>query len=99
MEQAKRIDPAVSDFIAGLLAAKRYPEQGYKSCSGVLALARKTEKAVFLAACRTATELSVYNYPFLKRMLENGFAGLAVTLADNYRTPEHENIRGAAAYQ
>ncbi len=50
LEQAARIDPAVSDFVAGILASKRYPEQGYKSCSGVLALARKTEKAVFLAS-------------------------------------------------
>ena len=99
LEQAERIDPAVRKFIAGLLASKRYPEQGYKSCSGVLALARKTEKAVFIAACRKATELGVYSYPFLKRMLENGFAGLAVTLTDDYLTPEHENIRGAAAYQ
>ncbi len=99
LEQASKIDPVVKDFMASLLATKRYPEQGYKSCSGVLALARKTEKTVFVAACRKAIELSVFSYPFLKRMLENGFGQLSVTLADDYLTPPHENIRGAAAYQ
>lgn len=99
LDQAGKIDPAVKDFVAGLLATKRYPEQGYKSCSGILALARKTEKTVLVAACRKAIELSVYSYPFLKRMLENGFGQLPVTVADDYLTPHHENIRGAAAYQ
>ncbi len=31
LEQADKIDSVVKDFVAGLLAAKRYPEQGYKS--------------------------------------------------------------------
>jgi len=94
------IAPVVQDYIRTVLERKVHPEQAYKSCSGILALARKAGKEELIAACTKATQLGVFNYSFIKRMIENGYAKQeSGTLNSQGSLPFHDNIRGSNYYQ
>jgi hypothetical protein len=97
---AGNIDPVVQDYIRTVLERKVHPEQAYKSCSGILALARKAGKEELIAACTKATQLGVFNYSFIKRMIENGYAKQGSGTSGSQTTlPFHDNIRGSNYYQ
>lgn len=94
----KGIDLVVADYIEKVLASRPYPEQGYKSCLGILSLAKKEGKENLIAACKRASSLGVHNYCFIKNQLQNK-TFLDIETNSQYRLPLHENIRGANNYQ
>lgn len=96
------IGEGVAIYIKKVIEAKAYPEQAYKSCLGILSLAKKDSKENLVAACKRATELEVYNYSIIKNMLQNKTylrQDNDLGKSSQYRLPLHENIRGAASYQ
>lgn len=95
---AGNIDPIVQDYIRTVLERKTHPEQAYKSCSGILALARKAGKEELIAACTKAAQIGVFNYSFIKRMIENGYAKQGAQVIQ-ISLPLHDNIRGSNYYQ
>jgi transposase len=109
LAQARRIDgylstPCLEIYLQGLIKSKKYPEQAYKSCQGILMLSRKAEQqplysTQLVRAVLKATELGVYNYGFLKRILAYPAPAETEEAAKRKKTPLHENIRGAEAYQ
>lgn len=76
----------------------KYPEQLYRSCEGVLKLAKKTDPSEFIKALEIAMEHTSYSYNFLKRILENKMVGNTDEIPDK-PLPEHHNIRGASSYK
>ena len=81
-----------------LFKQDKYPEQLYKTCDGILNLAKKTQPETFTKACTIALENQNYSYRFLKQVLEN-------KMTENLDQPiikplpKHLNIRGAEAYK
>ena len=49
-------------FIVHILERKQHPEQAYKSCMGVLSLAKKVGEDRLINACKRAIEYNLYNY-------------------------------------
>jgi len=81
-----------------ILASKRFPEQTYNACLGLLSLSKKYGTQRFEAACTRALPASVITYGFIKNILENNLDQVAgQTLATDY-IPTHENIRGKTTY-
>jgi transposase len=81
-----------------ILASKRFPEQTYNACLGLLTLSKKYGTQRLEAACTRALAAPVVTYGFIKNILENNQDKVAQqTLATAY-IPIHENIRGEAAY-
>jgi hypothetical protein len=76
----------------------RYPEQLYKTCDGMLHLARHTDPVSFEKACQFALENRIYTYSFLKNVIENRTAESGESVQDK-KLPQHENIRGKSYYQ
>lgn len=93
---ANGISPEVSFYIRKLLLSKSHPEQSYKSCQGIQSLTRKFGKEKLIQACQSALELDVYNYMFIKNIMEKNSQIENRTIPV---LPLHENIRGAEAYQ
>jgi hypothetical protein len=91
----KSINDDVAAFIEMLIKSKPHPEQAFKSCQGLQSLARKEGKQKLITACRQGLELKVYNYMFIKKVMENKQTIAPVTMP---LLPFHENIRGAQAY-
>jgi len=92
----KGISEDVSQYVGKLIESKNHPEQAYKSCQGIQSLSRKLGKDKLIAACRMGLELRVYNYMFIKNVMENKHG---MTTPAMYTLPFHENIRGPQAYQ
>jgi len=92
----KSISEEVALFVEMLIKSKSHPEQAFKSCQGLQSLSRKESKQKLIAACQQGLELKVYNYMFIKKVMENNQTIKPVIMP---LLPFHENIRGAQAYQ
>lgn len=92
------VDENVRCLIVHILDKKQHPEQAYKSCMGILSLAKKVGKERLARACSRALEYGIYNYMIVQSILEKGLDKL-----DHHTTeeelPEHDNIRGKEYYQ
>jgi len=86
-------------FVTQLLRRFRHPEHGYRSCLGLLSLAKRYGPQRLEAACALALELGAGHYRHLRDMLANGrdLVQRAQPQAD-WVAPMHDNVRGAANY-
>jgi hypothetical protein len=94
IRQAQAIGPQTSQYLTALLRARTFPEQAYRSCLGVLSLARKYPSSLLETACQRLQEAHLLSYGDLKSELE------ALALQSNTDKPskKHENIRGKTYY-
>jgi transposase len=100
IEQAESIDPEVAIYIMHVIENKQHPEQAYKSCTGILSLARKVGNLRLTMACRRAHSYGVYNYPIIVQILEKKLDALTdEEQQDTPAMPQHQNIRGSDYYQ
>jgi transposase len=100
IEQAKTIDEEVAEYILLVIENKQHPEQAYKSCTGILSLARKVGNQRLTMACRRAHSYGVYNYPIIVQILEKKLDALTdEEQQDALPMPQHHNIRGNDYYQ
>ena len=100
IEQAEAIDEEVANYIIQVIEHKQHPEQAYKSCTGILSLARKVGNQRLVMACRRAHSYAVYNYPIIVQILEKKLDVLTQEeQQDIMIMPQHQNIRGSDYYQ
>lgn len=95
LRQAEAVGPHTHQYLQALLQARKYPQQAYRSCLGVLNLARQYPAPVFEAACQRAGQAHLLSYKALKAELE------APILTEPIPAPAprlHENIRGETYY-
>jgi transposase len=94
IRQAQAIGPQTSQYLNALLRARTFPEQAYRSCLGVLSLARKYPSSLLETACQRLQEAHLLSYGDLKSELE----ALAPQSSTDKRAGKHENIRGKTYY-
>jgi len=90
LKRAEEIGPHTTQYLKSLLQARPFPEQAYRSCLGVLSLARKYSYPLCETACELASRAHLRSYKELKAELE-ALARNAPALAQPL---VHENIRG-----
>jgi hypothetical protein len=78
---------------------KQHPEQAYKSCMGVLSLAKKVGNERLTNACARALDYEIYNYKIVQSILEKGFDKIKQDLDVQQELPFHNNIRGKKYYK
>ena len=71
IEDAGQIGPATSQLVEAILAAKRHPEMGYRSCLGILRLAKIYPAERMEAASQRALRARAYNYQSMESILRN----------------------------
>ena len=87
----------LSLFIEGIFADNRPPEHHYRSCDGMLSLARKTPADVFERALDIALENKMYSYRSMINLIQND-AQNRQEQAIEQPLPKHNNIRGKSYY-
>ena len=97
IQKAMNIDEEVAKYISKVLEKKVYPEQSYKSCSGILNFASKVGAERLIAACRLADSLTQYNYLIIEEILLKKLEQLSCE-DELTQIPTHENIRGKEYY-
>ena len=98
LDQAERIHADVRLFIEHLLDKKQHPEQGYKSCMGVLSFAKKAGEQRLISACQRALEYQLYNYKIIENILNKGLDKIDEPQEKETDMPSHSNIRGKDYY-
>jgi transposase len=98
---ASEIGAPVEEFVKLVLLNKTHPEQGYKSCMGILGFERRVGKERLIAACSRALDYGIYTYGIIRSILERNLD--RIPLPENELLekplPEHSNIRGESYYQ
>jgi transposase len=91
--EAAKIGPHTSAYFTALLKSRPHPQQAYRSCLGILDLARKHPPARLEIACLRLLGAHLLSYRDVKSELERLAAdGPANSL------PAHENVRGDTYY-
>lgn len=96
---ATEIGIATAALVTAILEKKLHPQQGFRSCMGIVTLAKKFGKERVEAACQRALAIGGTSYKSVKSILETGL--------DKNPLPEpipaapkitHSNIRGSEYY-
>jgi len=97
---AETIGAATADLVAAILASRPHPEQGYRSCLGLLRLAKQYPPARLDAACARALAIRATSYKSVQSILRTGLDQQPVPSAAPLPAPGmvHANVRGAAYY-
>ena len=93
--QAARIGPNVETYVDVVMRRRKHPEQAYRSCLGVLKLARSFGNNRLDAACARALEINSYTYQSLHSILKNGLDRQRRDAPTDGPAITHPNIRGA----
>ncbi len=93
--QAARIGPNTEAFVEVVMRERRHPEQGFRTCLGVIRLAKSFGRDRLEAACARALEINARSYSSLHSILKNGLDRKPRTRATDEPAITHPNIRGA----
>jgi transposase len=98
---ARTIGPQTAALVQAILADRPHPEQGYRSCLGLLRLGKRYGELRLEAACTRAVAVGARSYRHVDSMLKHGLDRLAVPEASTQLTltPAHDHLRGPAYYQ
>lgn len=108
-EQADKIGPNTRLAIDEILRLRIYPEQAYRSCVGVLGLAKRYSAQRLEDACERALYYKHISVTLIKSILDRELDRIQlideeITVTDPDGAPRpiiplHDNIRGAESYQ
>lgn len=96
---ASTVGPETAKLAETILAERRHPEQGYRSCLGILRLGKKYGHDRLEAACSRALSAGARSYRHVESILKHGLDGVAPA-EEKPASPGlfHENIRGRNYY-
>lgn len=92
------IGVATGALVTRLLEARKHPEHGYRSCLGLLALAKRFTRPRLEAACAVALELGTTNSSHVRDILANG-RDQTPPATPEWTSPQHAHVRGPGYYQ
>lgn len=101
ISKGQRIGPQTTEVFRQIFARYKHPEQAYKSCLGVLTLAKQYTSARLETASARALHFHAPNYQTLKTILLQGLDQQPLTAtAEQPSLPfTHEHVRGAEYYK
>ena len=86
-------------LVKQILEARPHPEQGYRSCLGIMWMGKKYSPQRLEAAAARALAFKASAYKSVKSILERGLGRLTPEAPPAApAVPSHENVRGPAYY-
>jgi transposase len=97
---AAKTGPHTKGLVEAILAGRHHPEQGYRSCLGILRLGRSYGDPRLEAACARALAVGARTYRQVESILRNGLDRLPLPGSEpEDKSPiDHENVRGPNYY-
>jgi transposase len=102
LDRARKLGEATGLMVERILEARKHPQLAYRSCEGVLRLAREYGAERLEAACCRALLIRAHSYSHLRSTLENSLEhDLPADSAPSGDTlpTVHVNLRGGGYYQ
>jgi transposase len=96
---AEKTGPSTARLAGEIMASRPHPEQGFRSCLGIVRLGGRYGADRLEAACTRALSVRAFSYRSVESILKNGLdqqplPGEPVTRAH----PRHDNVRGPGYY-
>ena len=97
----QKIGPETGKLVHEILESRPHPEQGYRSCLGLLSLAKRYDDDRLEAACGRARRRGARSYRHVASILKHNLDKLPPESASSQpRAPiVHQNLRGPDYYQ
>ncbi len=96
---ARKTGPQTAAFTKELLDSRPHPEQGYRSCLGLMRLARAYPAERMEAACRRALDNGMLSYKSVKSILSTGLDQANAGEQRSLDLPgDHAHVRGPDYY-
>ena len=99
VEWAAKTGPHCAKTVEYILANRPHPEQGFRSCLGIIRLAKAAGTARVEAACARALHFGTCSYASIKSILQNHLEGQPLEQELPLASPSHDNLRGGLYYQ
>ena len=99
IEWADKTGPATGQLIGQILGQRRHPQQGFRSCLGILRLGKSYGEARLEAACLRALRIGAASYKSIASILKHGLDQQPLPKSAQTALPlDHDNVRGAKYY-
>lgn len=95
---AERTGPRTAELASVILSSRPHPEQGYRSCLGLIRLGRTYPPERLEAACARALFLHSHSYRTVASILKSGLDSKPLERAKPTPGPDHDNLRGPSYY-
>ena len=97
---AAKTGPATAKLAEAILAARPHPEQGFRSCLGIVRLGERYGAERLEAACERALAVRAHSYRSVESILRNGLDRHPLAPEGPARVhPSHDNVRGPDRYR
>jgi len=97
---AERSGPATGELVTVIMASRPHPEQGFRSCLGIMRLGRRYGDDRLEAAAARALAIRAHTYRSVESILKTGLDGQPLPGDEPDTTiGDHANVRGAAYYE
>lgn len=95
---AATIGPSAAQLAEEILRRRPHPEQGYRSCLGLIRLTKTYENERVEAACRRALRVGTYSQKSVQSILQSGLDREVEPPSEQLELPGHGNVRGPGYY-
>jgi transposase len=91
---------ATAELVATIMASRAHPQQGFRSCLGLMRLGKSFGAERLEAACRRALNIRAHSYKSVHSILKNRLdeKPLPPPQEPTRKPIVHDNIRGATYY-
>ncbi len=97
---AAKTGPATAKLVEAVMAARPHPEQGFRSCLGIVRLGDRYGAERLEAACERALAVRAHSYRSIDSILRTGLDRQPLPADGPARAhPDHDNVRGPDYYQ
>ncbi len=94
IEWARKIGPQCALVVERVMAQRPHPEQGFRSCLGIIRLGKAHGQDRLEAACRRALHFGTVNYRSIESILDKRLEAQPLEVDSPWASPAHENVRG-----
>jgi transposase len=95
---AEKVGPETHALVRAILESKPHPEQGFRSCLGILRLGTKFSPARLEHAATRARAIRALSYRSVQSILKTNLDGQPVLVPERDLHLWHDDIRGSAYY-
>jgi transposase len=90
----EKIGPSTAAFFEAVIADRPHPEQGFRTCLGILALTKSYGNARVDAACQRGILIKARSVASIRSILKNGLDRSFLDETPDHQPLRHGNIRG-----
>jgi transposase len=98
LAQATKTGPAVAAFCEMVMADRPHPEQGFRTCLGVLSLVKTYGPERVDAACQRGVTIRARTVTSIRSILKTGLDRAFLEGTEDAAPLQHANIRGGGYY-